>query len=180
MTRKPFFVLACAALAVSAAQAQQTSGLSSGVTAGYYFPSYTLVKNAFGSSVFNYGIGGASTNRPSSGSITPDLLITTANANGNKLFIATYTEGYEYHLGKANANLAPYARGFGGLSYFDFGIDLDNGGRESIKRVGYTYGAEAGLVFMKRFRLSARYNIYSKEDAFSFNGYTVGLTWALW
>ncbi len=158
--------------------AQDQPPLNFGGSVGIYYPSSKLVKAAFGSSVINYGISPVSSTRPSAGSLTPSLDFTTANKNGNKLFIGTLTYGYEYHLGDDSGTTIPYARVFGGGSYFDYGIDQP-GARLSAKRIGYTYGAEAGLVFAKRLRVSVRYNAYSKENIFDFNGITLSASYAV-
>jgi len=179
MNRKPLIALATLALGTVAsfAHAQQNTQLNYGVTVGEYLPSSKAIRDAFGSSVLSYGIGAVGTARPSTGSITPDFNIVNANSNGNKLFIGTYTMGYEYNLASNGSAFLPYGRGFAGLSYFDFGIDVP-GRRESLKRLGYTYGAEVGVVVNKRIRLAARYNVYSKENMFDFNGLTFSLTYA--
>jgi len=181
MNRKPMIALVpMAALALAgAAHAQyDKEDLNFGGSVGFYMPTSSVIKDAFGSSVINYGIGPVGNKRPSSGSVTPSLEILSANKNGNKLFIGTFTYGYEKHLADDRSMTVPYIRVFGGLSYFDYGID-QIGGRQSAKKIGYTTGAEFGLVLASRLRLSARYNFYTKQDDFDFNGLSLTATYAL-
>jgi len=170
--------MAALALAGSANAQYDKQDLNFGGTIGYYMPTNSVIKDAFGKSVINYGIGPVGNKRPSSGSVTPSLEFISANKDGNKLFIGTFTYGYEKHLADDRSMTVPYIRGFGGLTYFDYGIDLI-GGRKSGKKIGTTAGAEAGLVFAGRLRLSARYNFFSKVDGLDFNGLTLSATYAL-
>jgi hypothetical protein len=119
-----------------------------------------------------------STRRPSSGSLTPSLELLAANKNGNRLFIGTLTYGYERHLTAENSVTVPYVRVFAGGAYFDYGID-QIGGRKSAKRFGTTGGAEVGVVFANRLRLAAKYNVFSKQDGFDFNGFSLSATYSL-
>jgi len=170
--------MAALALAGTAQAQYSKDDLNFGGSVGFYMPTNSKIKDAFGSSVINYGIGPVGNKRPSSGSVTPSLEILNANKNGNKLFIGTFTYGYEKHLAADNAVTIPYIRVFGGLSYFDYGID-QIGGRQSAKKVGYTTGAEVGLVLANRVRVAARYNFYTKQDDFDFNGLSLTATYAL-
>jgi hypothetical protein len=181
MNRKPLIALvpmATLALAGAAHAQYNQQDLNFGGSVGFYMPTNSVIKDAFGKSVINYGIGPVGTNRPTSGSISPSLQFISANKNGNKLFIGTFTYGYEKHLADDKSMTVPYIRGFGGLSYFDFGIG-PTATRVSDKKFGYTGGAEVGLVFARRIRLSAQYNFFSKVDGFDFNGLTLSATYAL-
>ena len=179
MNRKSLLAIATVGLAagVSVAPAQSNGSMGLGLSAGLYFPSSTRVRQAMGDDMLNYGFGGTGTNRPGNGSFTPDLSLLYGTSNGNKLFIGSFTYGYEYNLAKTNRPLVPYIRAFVGPSYFDFGITEDTG-RNDLKRLGYTYGLEAGMVLSRHIRLAARYNVYSSEQSFSFNGFTVLLSYA--
>jgi len=181
MNRKPMIALvpmAALALAGTANAQYSKDDLNFGGSVGFYLPTSSTIPDAFGSTVINYGIGPVGNKRPSSGSVTPSLELLSANKNGNKLFIGTFTYGYEKHLADDRSMTIPYIRVFGGLSYFDFGIDTTSG-RESAKKVGYTTGAEVGLVLANRVRLAARYNFYTKENDFDFNGVSLSATYAL-
>jgi hypothetical protein len=165
-------------LATVLASAQSQNQINFGGSVGLYLPSSALVRDAFGKSVLSIGVSPVSSSRPSSGSLTPSFQTLSADQNGNRLFIGTFTYGYEYHVGDDTGTVVPFARGFGGASYFDFGIS-EPSGRQSLKRVGFTYGAEIGAVIGKRLQVSARYNVYSKEDYFDFNGITLSATYAI-
>jgi hypothetical protein len=185
MNRKPLLAPVATTLATvgfaagaSVACAQYPSNpVGLGLNLGLYFPSSTRVQKGMGDQVLSYGFGGTGTQRPGNGSFTPDLSLLYGSNAGNKLFIGSFTYGYEYNLEKSNRPLVPYIRPFVGVSYFDFGITEDTG-RNDLKRLGYTYGLEVGMVVSKRMRLAARYNVYSSEQSFSFNGFTLVLSYA--
>lgn len=181
MNRKP--LIAVTALALTSmgtfAQAQSDYGINLGAQVGVYMPTNGAIRDAFGSSVLNFGLGPVGDpRRPGSGSVTPGLEFLTANKNGNRLFIGTFTYGYEKHFGDENAKTVPYARVFAGGAYFDYGI-TEISGRKSAKRFGATGGAEVGVVLASRLKLSAKYNLFSKQDGFDFNGLTLSATFSV-
>lgn len=181
MDRRPVVALsAFAALALAApAHAQfndREEGVSLGGKIGVYMPSNGLIRDSFGNSVISYGLGSVARNRPTSGKLTPELDFVSASKNGNKLFVGSFTYGYEYHFSKDDqATTVPYARLFAGGAYFDYGVDTV-GGRKSGKKIGINYGAELGLVFAGRVRLAARYNAFNKQDDLDFSGFNLSAT----
>jgi hypothetical protein len=168
--------LATVALAAPAhAQYNDDNRVGLGVRAGIFMPTDSFIRDSFGDSIFTFGIGGVNA-RPSAGSLTPEIDFITADKNGNRLFIGSLTYGYEFHFGDdRQATTVPYARVFGGAAYFDYGINTA-GGRRSSQRVGLNYGAELGVVFNNRIRLAARYNGFSEQDGFNFNGFNLSAT----
>lgn len=178
MNRKPMIALVpLAALAFAgSAQAQSQEKLNVGGQVGVYMPTSGRIRDAFGDSVLNYGISPFS-NGQNKSSGSPNLEFLSANKNGNRLFIGSLTYGYERKFSTVGTS-TPYARVFAGVAYFDYGID-QIGGRESGKRFGWTSGAEVGLLFVDRLRLSAKYNFYNKVDGFDFNGLTLSATLSL-
>jgi hypothetical protein len=161
------------------AQAQfqkSEGGVGLGVKAGIYMPTDKFIRDSFGNSILNYGIGSVAPNRPTSGTLTPELDFISADKNGNRLFIGSLTYGYEYHFSKDDqATTVPYARLFAGGAYFDYGVNTVNG-RQSSKRIGLNYGAELGVVFAGKVRLAARYNAFNEQDGFNFSGFNLSAT----
>lgn len=179
MNRKPLIALAILATATVAAPALAQDGPNFGVQVGLYLPTNDRIRDAFGDSVFNFGIGPVNGRRPGQGSVTPELNILNANRNGNRLFIGTLTYGYEQHFGVSdNASTLPYARIFAGGSYFDYGVGI-GAARQSGRRFGLTGGAEIGVILNQRLRLSARYNTFSRQDGLNFDGITLSATFAV-
>lgn len=177
MNRKPLIALTALSVAFLAvpAHAQNRGGLDLGVSAGIYMPSSKPIRDAFGNSVLNFGIGPVNGNRPGEGSLSPELSFLAAERNGNRLFLGTFTYGYELHFGvDDNAGALPYARVFGGATYFDYNI-----GGTSSRRLGWTTGAEVGVVLQKRLRVAARYNTYSRQQGLNFDGVTLVATLSL-
>jgi hypothetical protein len=170
-------VLSVAGLAKGQVQYPNSQQLNFGATIGYYFPTDKVIRDAFGNKVVNVGFSPVKAQRPSSGSISPDVSVLSADQNGNKLFLGSLSFGYEYHFSNDQNVTLPYVRPFVGGSYFDYGI-TQAARRQSLKRIGYTYGIEAGLVIAQRIRVAGTYNVFSKEQAFNFNGFTVSATYA--
>ena len=169
--------LATVALAAPAqAQFDQEEKAGLGVKVGVYMPTDSLIRDAFGKSIINYGLGGVAPRRPTAGTLTPELDFISADKNGNRLFIGSFSYGYEHHfVNDDQARTVPYARVFGGVAYFDYGINTLNG-RRSSKRVGANYGAEVGIVLSGRIRLAARYNAFTEQEGFNFNGFNLSAT----
>ncbi len=71
----------------------------------------------------------------------------------------------------------PFARLSGGLAYNDHTFDL-NGVHYGTKTVGPDAAVEVGTVVATRWRLSARYNVFTKSDGFDFNGFVFTVQYA--
>ncbi len=182
MNHKPLFAIAALALVVPAAYAQQSSsGISLGPSVGIYLPISSQIRRDLGTGAVQFGFGGAATGRPSEGSLTLSYSAIVASGNGNSLFILPITYGYEYHFGAdTDASTIPYLRPFAGVAYYDYSItDLDSGEHFGTKRLGGTYGLEAGILIGHKIKLSASYNFFTSTDGFSFNGFSLAATYAL-
>ena len=179
MDRRP--LLALATLALAAPACAQFGGAEDrfnlGARIGVYLPTDSAIRDAFGNSIVTYGIGSVGGRRPTPGKITPEVDFISASRNGNRLFIGSLTFGYEYHFSKQlEQTTIPYARVFGGAAYFDYGINTSANTRVSARKVGLNYGAEVGLLFVNRVRLAARYNAFTEQDGFNFNGVVLTAT----
>ena len=180
MDRRPLAALTVLATLALAAPASAQFGdddekPSVGVKAGIFMPSDKFIQDVFGKSILTYGLGSVAPHRPTAGTLTPELDFVSASKDGNKLFIGSFTYGYEYHFADDKSNTVPYARVFGGASYFDYGINTVNG-RQASKRIGTNFGGEVGIVLGGRLRIAPRYNAYNKQDDFNFNGFNLSAT----
>lgn len=150
---------------------------------GYYFPSNSELRRALGDQWFSVGL---STSR--GGELTPQQLGTSFNVitrerGGNKVFIGSYTIGSAQLLGDQRSNrlgkgLQPYVAARAGVAYFDYGIGAGSF-RESGKRIGWNANAEVGFVLDGRLTLSARYDVFSRQSGFQFDGFSVSLKYGL-
>lgn len=178
---KPLIGIAALAVFATSASAQQTTNNTGiGLSVGIFTPTAAGVKKDIGSQFLSFGLGGASTGRPSDSSITPSYSFIIANGNGNKLFILPLTYGYEYHFGShSTASTLPYLRPFAGVAYYDYSITDYLSGHQSTKQLGGTYGIEGGILFSHKIKVSATYNYFTQTNGFSFNGLTLSASYSL-
>jgi hypothetical protein len=173
-------ILAIAALgcAATATYAQSADQVLLGVTAGWYLPTGSALRNAFGSQIFTIGLTPVATGRPSSGSITPSFNIIGADKDGSNFLLVPVTLGYEYHFNNdTDATTVPYARLEAGISYYNFSID--EGGPTNVEgnsRFGWVGDAELGVSLGKTIKLSAKYYLFEQESGIDFSGFELGVT----
>ena len=182
MTKKPLIALTAFALLFTTVHAQQSSSQSGiGVSVGIYLPTSAQIRTDLGNQALQFGLGNASTGRPSEGAISPEYTLIVANGNGNKLFIFPFTYGYEYHFGAdSSATTLPYVRPFAGVAYYDYSItDFASAQHYSTKQLGATYGLEAGLRISNKVKISGTYNFFTQSNGFSFNGLSLAATYSL-
>jgi hypothetical protein len=181
MSIKPLIAIAAFAVFVSTACAQSSSQTGIGVSVGVFEPSSGQIRSDLGNQGLQFGLGGASTGRPSEGSLTPEYTLIIDQGNGNKLFALPFTYGYEYHFGSGSTSkFLPYVRPFAGIAYFDYSIlDFASGQYSSAKQFAGTYGVEGGLMISKKIKISAAYNYFTKVGGFNFNGLTLSASYSL-
>jgi hypothetical protein len=176
---RKIMALAAFGCLATASFAQSTDQILLGVTAGWYLPTGSALRDAFGSQIFTIGFTPVATGRPSSGSITPSFNIIGASKDGSNFLLIPVTLGYEYHFGSddANATTVPYARLEGGISYYNFSID--EGGPTNVEgnsRFGWVGAAELGISLNKTIKLNASYYLFEKESGIDFSGIQLGVT----
>ncbi len=172
-------VLGFVSLMAVCGAASAQSPLDLGVSAGIYMPTSGAVRDAFGSSVFRFGLGSVGSQRTGNVKIGTELNFITANKNGNRLLMVPFTVAAEQQLTMdRNATTRPYVKAFAGLAYIDYGIN-NFGGRQTDRGIRPTFGVEGGLVVSDRLRLSARYNQMTRIGGFDFSGVTLAATFSL-
>jgi hypothetical protein len=150
-----------------------------GATVGLYFPTSSEMRDAFGNSILRFGFGDAARSKTGNIKFGTAFDIITANKNGNRLLLVPVTFEAEQQLTlNPAATTRPYVKAFAGIAYMDYGITM-GGTRYDDKLIRTTIGAELGIVFAERFRLSARYNAFPKASGFDFSGMSVNLTFNL-
>lgn len=177
--------LAIAALATSTAiataQNPDKSGTYLGLEAGAYFPTSTVIRNVFGSTLWRAGINFINNSQPDKMKPSLNFSIIGANRDGNRFLAIPVTFGVGRQYGAVAANVRPYWRVGAGASYFDYSIDVNNAGNPiSATKFGFTAVAEAGILLSDRIRLSASYNYFSKQDDFDFSGFDIKLSFLFW
>jgi hypothetical protein len=176
MDRRLLLVLASLALATTASAQSEDPRFYLGAQVGVYLPSDSLIRDQLGESIITFGFGNVGDRRPSPGKFTPEINFLTADRNGSRLFAGSLSYGYEHQFSRQlQATTVPYARVFGGATYFDYAINTPSGRRDG-RRVGLNYGAEVGLLFVNRLRLAARYNFFNEQDDLNFSGFVLSAT----
>ncbi len=165
-------------IAISAIASAQKSSIGLGLEAGFYFPTGSILRDAFGSAIPHFGIGFVGTDRPRSGSLAPEVDIIGATKNGNRFLLIPVTVGYEQHFGD-NPESIPYARASIGGAYYNYDIETSPGVEANSSRFGLAGGVEVGIILSHRVRLAAKYAIFGRQDGIDFNGLQLTATLAL-
>lgn len=166
-----FGVLAAASLAFP------QSGAGLGLEVGWYFPRSKVVRDAFGSSIWRFGVGPVGTRRPTAGKVTPEIGLLAGSNSGNRFLIIPVTLGYEHHLADEESRSIPYLRASAGAAYFDYSLTAP---AVSGRRVGGVGTLEAGVVFEQRLRVAAKLIWFSEQSGVDFSGLQFSATFAVW
>jgi hypothetical protein len=178
---RKFLALAVLGCLAPLTYAQSTNSIELGVTAGWYLPTGSALRNAFGSQIFTIGITPVAVGRPSSGTITPSFNIIGADKSGSNFLLVPVTLGYEYHFGSddSDSTTVPYARIEAGGAYYNYSIDEGGPSNVDGSRIGYVADAELGVTITKTIKLSAKYYLFQKEGGIDFSGFELGVTFGL-
>lgn len=171
-------LIVSAALGVTAAAHAQYSDPKTylGGSVGIYMPTNSMIRDRLGNSTVTFGLGNVGDLPNEAKRIASDFDFITASKDGNRLFVGSLTFGYTRRLGSSlYKTTVPYVKLFAGPSYFDYAVDT-TGGRLSGKKIGLNYGAEAGLLFVNRVKLSARYMGLSEQKGLDFSGFILSAT----
>lgn len=150
-----------------------------GVRVGSYFPTSSEISDKLGANWYTFGISGVTTERPDGLEFNYDWNLINRDRGGNHIFIVSPTFGIKYGLSGPESETQPYVAVRAGLAYIDYGITRDSGQRFSAKRVGYNTNAEIGINLNQNVNLALRYDFFSEFDEFSFDGFTVELSYGL-
>lgn len=152
-----------------------------GVKAGLYLPSNGEIRDIFGSSIVVFGISVDDiTKQADKWRLTGNVDFITGKDGNDKFFAAPFTASIGRIFGNRGDTTRPYVRFGVGGAYFDYSITRPSTGeRFSTKRFGASADAEVGLIFGERFRLSAKYQWFSKVDDFDFTGIQITATYQL-
>jgi hypothetical protein len=172
-------VCGLAFLAVPLAHAQDDQGAQIGPYVGLYLPQSRELRNIFGDTILNFGIGPIASSRPAEGKIRPEISAIAASKNGSKFFILPVTAAYEVRFNRGNERTVPYARATAGAAYMDYAITRAPGVRASRKTVGFAGGLEVGVLLNRNLGVSAKYNVFSKQQGIDFNGLSFNLSFSL-
>lgn len=178
-------VLAAATLAagavIASAQNPDNSGTYLGLEAGAYFPTDTVIRNVFGSTLPRVGLNFINNAQPDKLKLSLNFSIIGANKNGNRFLAIPVTAGVGRQYGSAGSSARPYWRAGAGAAYFDYSIDPTNSGTPiAAHKVGFTAIGEVGLLLSERVRVSASYNYFSKQDDFNFSGFDLKVSFLFW
>lgn len=178
MNKTLYGSMAVVALALAATPAQAQFDL--GASAGFFIPTSSEVRDAFGGAIFKFGLGGVGRQSTGNLKIGTQLDFITGSRNGNRMFLVPLTLNVEQALSlDQSGTTIPYVKAFAGIAYMDYGI-TQAGIRHEDKLIRATYGAELGIVMAQRFRLAARYNVFPNTGGFDFSGLTLSATVSIW
>ena len=153
-----------------------------GPEVGIFFPSNAAMRAALGDEWISFGASTMTTGSFRGTPIGTNWNAVSQSRNGNTVFIASYSLGTMQFLGdnrgRASGGLQPFVALRAGVSYIDYAIGSGLN-RTSAKRVGYNANAEFGVQITQQFVVSARYDIYSRYDGFTFDGLTLNLRYGL-
>jgi hypothetical protein len=169
----------CAALA--SAQNPDKSGTYLGLEAGAYFPTDTVIRNVFGSTLPRIGLNFINNSAPEKMKPSFNFAVISANKDGNRFLAIPFTVGLGKQYGSLGTGMRPYWRVGAGVAYFDYSIDPSGGGiPTAARRFGFTAVGEVGMLVSDRVRLSASYNYFSKQDDFNFSGFDLKISFLFW
>jgi hypothetical protein len=159
-----------------------------------YFPSSAQIRSLFGARLYSFGATPWTGNSTKSG-LSPEIGVINGDMNGNKFLVIPIALAYEKDFvasdsssngviirrggGGLGSSLVPYLRVSAGVSYFDYSITTAAGNYYSTKRLGSNAGLEAGLKVSTSAKLFVKYDLFSTEQHFSFNGVQVGVVVSL-
>lgn len=148
-----------------------------GIEVGAYIPNDSTIRDVYGTGL-KVGISPTTRIRHDHWHLDGDFGLIADNHYGNKLLIVTGNAAYERAFGPDSADSQPFVRFSGGLAYNDHSFNIGSA-HYSNKTVGPDAAVEVGTMIRGRWRLSARYNLFSKSDDFEFSGITLSLQyWA--
>lgn len=150
-----------------------------GVKGGVYLPSQSLMKDVFGSSIFVFGLSFDDFSRQADKwRLTLDFDFISGREDDDKFFAAPVTASVGRVFGTPEDDFRPFVRVGAGVAYFDYSItNPDSGERFSTKRLGFGGDVEVGFFINDKFRLSAKYLLFSKTDDFDFSGLQITATY---
>jgi hypothetical protein len=170
-----------ATAALASAQNPDRSGTYLGVEAGAYFPTDTVIRNVFGSTLPRFGVNFINNSVPNKLKPSINFSVIGASKDGNRFLVIPVTAGLGQQMGAPGASARPYWRAGAGLAYFDYSIDPTGGGTSiASRKFGFSAVGEVGILLSERVRISASYNYFSKQDDFNFSGWDIKVSFLLW
>jgi hypothetical protein len=170
-----------ASAAFASAQNPNDNGTYLGLEAGAYFPTDTVIRNVFGSSLPRFGINFINNSQPNKLKPSFDFAVIGANKDGNRFLAIPLTMGVGQQYGSPTSSTRPYWRVGAGAAYFDYSIDPTNSGTPiAAHKIGLTAVGEVGVLLSERVRVSASYNYFSKQDDFNFSGWDLKVSFLFW
>lgn len=150
-----------------------------GVKGGVYLPSQSVMKDVFGSSIFVFGLSFDDFSRQADKwRLTLDFDFISGREDGDKFFAAPVMASVGRVFGSPGDDFRPFVRVGAGVAYFDYSItNPDSNERFSTKRLGFGGDVEVGFFLNDKFRLSAKYLLFSKADDFDFSGLQITATY---
>ncbi len=154
----------------SSSFSQSSYGLSAG--GGFYFPSSSLLRDAFGDSWTRISFSPGSSRSASGSRLDFDVQVISRDSNSNRLFIIAPTIGYSQSLGNNQKGFVPYVAARVGPAFADYRISSISR-RETLLNTNFEVGATLG----DRFRVFGRYDAFGKRNGVDFSGFSINAEW---
>jgi hypothetical protein len=147
-----------------------------GPEVGFYFPSNSKTRDAFGSRFLNLGIGlGTVTQKSARGALAFDLSIVTNRNKEANIFIAPVGVAYAVRLGNGGPSVVPFA----GASLNAFVVNMKTTKGDYDVKSGFRGGVGGsvflGTTFSGSAYVQARYLIATKVSGFDLAGLNLTL-----
>lgn len=141
------------------------------VGVGLFSPTNHLMHDMFGNQLKldpDFGTFAVST----TWKLKPSVSMVSAHKDGNKFAVIPVSLSLERGFADSKAKVIPYVKFGLGPTYADYSFDT-GGVHYAEKRISWGGSVESGVVLNGKFRLSARYDAFSRIDGFDFSGLTL-------
>lgn len=151
-----------------------------GVDVGAYIPTNGTIRDVYGTGI-KIGLSPVTRIRSDKWHIDGDVNLIADSRSGAKLLLIPVNAALERSFGSEASDTQTFVRFSAGAVYNDHSFDLLTGNtitHYGTKTVGADAAVEVGAVMSRRWRLSARYNLFQKSDDFDFSGFTFSIQYA--
>ena len=147
-----------------------------GVEGGAFFPSSSLLRDRFGSTIVRVGLTPVMIKRQKDWVPSFEIGFMGASGNGDHFGVFPLTVGVQKTFGDPTQTTVPFIRAGAGVAYFDYHLTKNDLSEVSGHKFGAATALEAGILSGKNFRASVRYYLFSKESGVQFNGFLISAT----
>ena len=179
MLRRPILALAVCLAALALPLTAKAQDAYFGPQIGFFFPKDQALRDALGDSWFSFGASRLRIFKAQQGKLAFDWNAIGQRNDGSAVFILTGSVGYVIPLAPEGSETEPYVAARVGVAYIDYAVDT-TGGRQSDKVISPNGNVALGLNLNRRVNVEVRYDVWSRYDGLSFDGFTLALRVGVW